>query len=206
MALAKAGAFSQEPAAKPLPAGVTACAFDALANDPDPAGPNIRQAPTPAAPILGALPRVDSTDAAMGKIPPVFRVIGTKDGWFLIEGAHYDKGYNIPENAPKLYAGRGWIAGNLIATGLRTATLKQAPSDDAPDVVALSGESGGGGADPASIVVHKFLGCSGPWFSVEILLKTDNYQLTPKLGSDAPKGMARGWTKGSCALLLTTCV
>jgi hypothetical protein len=198
-------ALADEPGTK-LPPGVVACAFDALANDPDPAGANIRQAPSASAPVLGALPQVESAEAEMGKIPPVFHVIGTKDGWFLIEGAHYDKGYNPPKNAPKIYAGRGWVAGNLITTGLKSATLKQAPRDDAPDVVALSGDFGGGSFDPTGIPVRRFLGCSGEWFEVEVPLSTSNYKLEPKLPSDGPKGTVRGWTRGYCTALLTTCV
>ena len=67
-------ALADEPGTK-LPPGVVACAFDALANDPDPAGANIRQAPSASAPILGALPQVESAEAEMGKIPPAFHVI-----------------------------------------------------------------------------------------------------------------------------------
>ncbi|MDR3473265.1 MAG: SH3 domain-containing protein, partial [Devosia sp.] len=52
----------------PLPSGTRACAFDALTNDPDPAGLNVRAAPSASAPILGRLPPAESADAAMGTI------------------------------------------------------------------------------------------------------------------------------------------
>jgi hypothetical protein len=192
-------------ASEPLPPNVTACAFDAMTNDPDPAGLNMREAPRAKAPVLGRLPPVESNDAAMGKILPEFHVIGTRDGWFLIEGAHYDPGYDLPKNKPKLYAGRGWVAGNFIGSGLRTPTLKQAPNADAADVVALSGEADGGAFDASSISVHAILGCSGAWFRVEVPLKADGHPLQPKLTTDAPKDFVRGWTTGFCTLQLTTC-
>ena len=204
--LMQAPALGQDQASKPLPPDVVACAFDALTNDPDPAGLNIRGAPSAAAPILGRLPAVDSTEEAMGRILPQFHVIGTWDGWFLIEGAHYDPGYNIPKKAPKLYAGRGWVSGKLIATGLRTLTLKAAPAADAADVVALSGETDGGAFGPSEISTRAILGCSGPWFRVEVPLNANGHQLAPKLPTDAPKDAVRGWTTGYCTAQLTTCV
>lgn len=194
--------------AEPLPPGVAACAFNAMTkfDDPDPAGPNIRSAPNVTAAILGRLPPAWSAERDMGKISPEFRVIGTRDGWFLIEGAHYDPGYFVVKSAPKLFAGRGWVAGNLITTGLRAPTLKRAPNDDAADVVAFISEAGGGGVGPDSIVIGKILDCRGPWFYVEVPLSTANYRLSPLLPSGGPKGTVRGWTKGSCTAQLTTCV
>jgi hypothetical protein len=191
-----------------LPAGVTACAFRAITNDPDPNGPNIRQAPNASSQILGNLPQTKGP-ADMGKILPEFDVVGVQDGWFLIQGAYYDQGYfdtDKPTKLPKLYAGRGWVAGNLITTGLRTMTLKKAPDDNAEDVVALSGELNGSGFGPDTVAISKILNCSGPWFYVEVPLSAPYYRLSPKLPSDGPKGTTRGWTKGFCTAQLTTCV
>ncbi|WP_158817178.1 SH3 domain-containing protein [Methylocapsa sp. S129] len=199
--LCQAPAFGQNQASKSLPPGVAACAFDALTHDPDPAGLNIREAPSAGARILGRLPPVESTEPAMGTILPRFRVIGTQDGWFLIEGAYYDTDYHLPKNTPKLYAGRGWVSGKLIATGLRTPTLKAAPDPDAADVVVLSGEAFG----PSEVSVRAILGCSGSWFRVEVPLNANGDRLNPTLPSDGPKDSVRGWTTGSCALQLTTC-
>ena len=49
---------------EPLPAGVTACGFDALANDPQPAGLAIHDAPRSDAPVLGRLPAIKDADAS----------------------------------------------------------------------------------------------------------------------------------------------
>jgi hypothetical protein len=192
--------------AKALPPGAASCAFDALTNDPDPAGLNVRQSPDANAPILGRLPPVESTESAIGTVLPEFHVIGIQNGWFLIEGAHYDPGYSLPKNLPKLYAGRGWVSGNLISTGLRTLTLKSAPDSKAPDVVALSGTNDEGGAfGPDSIKVQKILNCSGAWFEVGVARHVSGITLAPKLSSDGPKDVIRGWTDEFCTQQLTTC-
>ena len=206
-AVAAAGLSAGAGAARePLPAGVKACAFDALTNDPDPAGPNVRAAPSATAPILGRLPPTESADAAMGTILPSFHVIGVQDGWFLIEGARYDPGYDVPRRAPKPYAGRGWVAGNRITTGLRTMSLKQAPRADAPDVVGLSGETDGSAFGPSEVTVRRILDCAGPWFRVEVPLDANGVRLKPATASDGPKDAVRGWTTGFCTEQLTTCV
>src|SRR5882757_2287937 len=46
----------QAASSEALPAGVAACAFDALANDPQSAGLAIHDAPRDDAPVLGRLP------------------------------------------------------------------------------------------------------------------------------------------------------
>jgi hypothetical protein len=163
---------AQKPA--PLPSGATACHFEALTHDPDPNGVNIRRAPSAIVPILGRLPPVQSQEAAIGQILPQFHVIGTSKDWFLIEGATYDSGYDPPANAPKLYAGRGWVAGNHIATGLRAPSLKQKPDAGAADVVQLHGTtSDGGGFGPDSISVRQILDCTADWFEVRSNRMTD---------------------------------
>ena len=124
-------------ASQPLPAGVAACQFDALANDPQSAGLAIHDAPRSDAPVLGRLPAIKDADASSygvdGELAE-FHVIGSKDGWFLIEGATYQE-----PSRPKLYAGRGWVDGRLITTHLFRDTLKKASRNSAADVVYLSG-------------------------------------------------------------------
>ncbi|HEY8016758.1 MAG TPA: hypothetical protein VIE35_13030, partial [Dongiaceae bacterium] len=120
---------------EPLPTGVTACAFDALANDPQPLGLAIHDAPRSDAPVLGRLPAIRDADASAygrdGEIPEI-HVIGSRDGWFLIQGAAYQE-----PARPKLYAGRGWVDGKFITTHMFRDTLKKTPSNTAADVVYL---------------------------------------------------------------------
>jgi hypothetical protein len=188
-------AFGQSDASAPLPAGVTACDFRALAMPGDPDGAPIRESPQHDARVLGRLPALKDkdTDSAGysrdGELAE-FRVLGAKDGWFLIEGAEY------PElDRPKLYATRGWLDGKAITTNLFRDTLKKAPSNTSPDVAHLYGTSDGRPYQPYGIDVQRVVGCAGPWLEVEI------HQPGVKTLAGKPAsadGTVRGWTDRSC--------
>ena len=125
-------ASAQNDASSPLPAGTTACEFSALARQGEPGGPALRDAPRSDGRELGRLPAIKDKDTGFygqdGELPE-FRVIGFKDGWFLIEDAAYPEPYR-----PKLHTGRGWIDAKLVTTHLFRDTLKKAPDNASPDV------------------------------------------------------------------------
>jgi len=187
-------ASAQDAMPAPLPASVTACQFDALSNPPN--GEKnlmLRDAPHSDAKVLAPLPAVEITNESFTsshREMPQFRVIGFKDGWFLIEDPHY------PEDSQPLYTGQGWVDGQFITTRLYRDTVKKAPSYTADDVVYLNGEDTDGvTGNPYSTPVSRIMGCSGPWFEVQSWLPGAK---TPS-GQPAPgKGIVRGWTDRSC--------
>ena len=83
------GASAQGDPSTPLPAGVTACKFGALVKDTEPGGAAIRDAPQQDGREVGRLPARTGRAMAGRANFPKFKVIGFKDGWFLIEGAAY---------------------------------------------------------------------------------------------------------------------
>jgi hypothetical protein len=175
-----------------LPAGVTACEFNALAGQDEPGGPTIRDAPRADGQALGRLPAIKDEHTGFyggaGELPE-FKVIGFKDGWFLIEDAAYPEPYR-----PKLHSGRGWLESKVVTTHLFRDTLKKAPTNDSPDVAYLHGIIDGIPYQPYSLEI-KLLGCTGRWFEVEI------YQPDGKTPSGKPAstdGTVRGWTDRSC--------
>ena len=198
------GLSAQETRPKPSPPGVAACDFNALANDHTREGLNIRAEPRADSALLGRLPEIEN--AYHEKIAVDVHVIGVRNGWFLIENAAYGD-YDLPKKRPPLYAGRGWVSGKLLTTGLRTSTLKAAPDENAADVVELHGDESATPAFGSSeVTVTAILDCKGEWFRVQAPLSTEYYRLMPKLPSDGPKDFVRGWTRGSCTNQRTTCV
>ena len=118
-----------------LPNGTEPCDLGAWSEDRDPNGLNVRAEPSVKARVLGTLPPPyrlkmgGSENTPEGGWLTEFRIIGFKDGWFLIEGAtppgkKYEDEKKYPRSAPKPYGGRGWVA----ATKLAPATPMAAPA------------------------------------------------------------------------------
>ena len=187
---------AQTPSSEPMPAGVTTCQFDAFTNHYPSGGEDrvIRDAPRSDARALGHLPMVEVTNADFTESHQEiaqFRVIGFKDSWFLIEGAHY------PQASKPLYSGKGWVEGKFITTHLYRDTLKKAPSYSADDVVylnAISPDDGIPGSPYTSPLRFGIKGCSGPWFEVEVGVSFKTPSGKPVPGN----GPVHGWTDRSC--------
>ena len=183
---------------KNLPPGTMACNFGAYSIDKDPKGLNVRAEPLAQSPILGTLPPPYKFKARGANVPPEgwrteFLVIGTKDGWFLIQGAkppgqEYEDARVYPKNHPRPYAGRGWVAGNKIGANFangatRMGGLFQAPDADArwTRVTDRNGNEIGPDTSP-----DRMLACSGLWALVE-------------------KNGVRGWWRHLCSNQVTNC-
>ena len=133
--------------ARAFPEGTEPCDLGAWSEDRDPKGLNVRAEPSVKARVLGTLPPPyrlkmgGSENTPEGGWLTEFRIIGFKDGWFLIEGAtppgkEYEDEKKYPRNAPKPYAGRGWVAASKVGAnyangGTRMGGLFQAPFADA---------------------------------------------------------------------------
>ena len=186
--------------AKSLPAGTMPCDISGWNGDKDPKGLNVRAAPDVKSNVLGTLPapyrfkaRDGSENTPQGGWLTEFSIIGFKDGWFLIEGAeppgkNYE-GESYPRNAPKPYAGRGWVAANKVGAqyangSTRMGGLFQAPHTDAKWTPAKNEFGGEITADGGP---KKILACSGFWALVE-----------------SHDGV-RGWWRRLCSNQVTNC-
>jgi len=161
-----------------VPADMVPCQLHALSVDDDPAGLNVRAAPSASAAVLARLPKW--TKADNGPYPEL-TILGFKDGWFLIEGAHYGD-YGDPPPPKPLYAGRGWVHGSKLGGTLmggdQSSRILMEPRAGAPRV------SVKGKADSAD--VRALLECKGDWAKVRT-------------------GVGTGWARGICANQVTTC-
>jgi hypothetical protein len=188
-------------AAASLPAGTMPCNIHGWSNDKDLSGLNVRAEPNAQAKVLGKLPppfkfraRNKSENTPDGGWLTEFRIIGFKDGWFLIEGAEPPgKAYELesvyPKTAPRPYAGRGWVAGNKVGANYangdtRMGGLFQAPHVDAKWTPARNSFGDKIGADNGP---KRVLACSGTWALVE-----------------SHDGV-RGWWRGLCSNQVTNC-
>lgn len=183
-----------------LPDGTEPCSLGAWSIDKDPRGLNVRAEPSTTARVLGTLPPPYRLKLGGAENTPdsgwltEFRIIGFKNGWFLIEGAKppgkdYEDEKRYPRSAPKPYAGRGWVAASKVGAnyangGTRAGGLFQAPFVDAnwmPAERELGGPIDGDGGP------KRLLACSGYWGLVE-----------------SHDGV-RGWWRALCSNQVTNC-
>lgn len=184
-----------------LPPGTMPCSLGAWSDDKDPAGLNVRAEPRANSKVLGKLPppfkfkaRNKSENTPDGGWRTEFRVIGFKDGWFLIEGATppgkaYEDESVYPKKPPMPYSGRGWVAGNKIGAayangGTRMGGLFQAPHVDAKWTPAKTSYGGDLGPDGSP---KRILACSGTWVLVD------------------SHDSVRGWWRALCSTQVTNC-
>jgi hypothetical protein len=160
----------------------------------------VRAEPSVKARVLGTLPppyrlKMGGTEnTPEGGWLTEFRIIGFRDGWFLIEvakppGQDYEDEARYPRNAPKPYGGRGWVAASKIGAafangGTRMGGLFQAPFVDAKWTKA---ERQLGGALDTDGGPKRILACSGHWALVE-----------------SHDGV-RGWWRSLCSNQVTNC-
>jgi hypothetical protein len=179
------------------PQGIEPCSLGAWSNDVDPKGLNVRAAPDAKARVLGIVPppwKMPKDREVFGPEPvkAEFRIIGQKDGWFLIEkikapGTPYGEAY--PRHLPQPFMGRGWVNGRMVGAayahgGLPEGRLYLSPHADAGflDASDKSGNPISADGSPARI-----LACSGWW----ALIETDTGQ--------------RGWKRSLCSNQVTNC-
>jgi hypothetical protein len=183
-----------------LPEGTEPCSLGAWSDDRDPKGLNVRAEPSVKARALGTLPPPYRLKMGGNENTPEggwlteFRIIGFKDGWFLIEGAtppgkKYEDEEKYPRNAPKPYAGSGWVAANKVGAsyangGTRMGGLFQAPFTDAKWTPAQRKLGGPLDTDGGP---KRLLACSGYWGLVE------------------SEDGVRGWWRSLCSNQVTNC-
>ena len=183
-----------------LPDGTEPCDFGAWSVDKDPNGLNVRAEPSIKARVLGTLPPPyrlklgGSENTPDGGWLTEFRIIGFKNGWFLIEGAKppgkdYEDEKRYPRSAPKPYAGRGWVASNKVGASYANGATRMGGLFQAPFVDAkwMPAQRELGGPIDTDGGPKRILACSGLWGLVE------------------SQDGVRGWWRGLCSNQVTNC-
>lgn len=169
-----------------LPAGAQACQLQAWSSDRDPKGLNVRAEPRADAPVVARLPVPRPTGGA--SLAVQVSVVGSRDGWFLIERAAFDG-----EAPGSVFEGRGWVSGRLLSLLPAGPILRAGPAATARTVAEIAREDAGGNPlGPDAFKVERLHGCRGEWAEVE--------------GTVAGPGTRlRGWATTACAGPATSC-
>lgn len=101
------------------------CEFGAYANDPDPAGANVRSGPSLKHSVIGVL-KAEEPDGDDYVFTPEFRVTAFQDGWFQIGDAVVGQYGDGPERT--VFQGPGWISAKLVGFDIQDWHLYEAPS------------------------------------------------------------------------------
>lgn len=185
------GASAKPPAVDKTDAA--SCAFHARSEDRDPAGQNIRAAPRGDAEVIGRLPPMRKSES-VGDYFVEVRVIGAKNGWFLIDRAEFeDYGDGKPGVA---FRGEGWISGRYLQFDVEDAPVRAAPAKTAALVgraqVAASYNGNG-----EYLQIGRALSCKGAWIEIEGDIRDAETRKSLR--------KVRGWVTGGCSNQVTTC-
>lgn len=163
--------------------GASQCRVRGYSTDIDPAGTNVRSAPRADAPVIGRLaPRTPLGPNTYEGVE--FEVVGSKDGWLLIQKPDPKLGLKL--DAANAADGRGWMSGRLVGVVLGNRSLRVAPRREAPVVADLLGSDRG----PDSFLVSTVHACDGKYLEVT--------------GTWIGKPL-RGWSLSPCSNQLSTC-
>lgn len=201
---------SAEAAAKPAAASsANRCRFGAFVQEDDPAGLNVRAAPSAGARILGTLPpSFSSADNPGFKVRIEVDVLGQENGWFHVAHAR-DNEQLTGRAARKVFAGEGWVSGRKLTVKSQATQGHAAP--DAGSAAVLSLGDGDGLDGDAIVSASHLLGCQGGWALVELdtAKLPDDVRGPLKRSPGGPAGSTaehpRAWVDHVCGVQETTC-
>ncbi len=174
-------------------AAETACEFRGWSKDPDPAGLNLRAAPSSTAAVVGRLPapRRDGDDTFAVEM----HVVAGRDGWLLVDRAEFADYGSAP--AKTVFTGRGWVSGRMVGVSVQDERVRRQP-DAAAAIVDRPRAPEGGEAE--ILRLDRIVACRGRWIEVEGSFG--------EAGGVAARGAGRptrGWVTGLCGNQVTTC-
>lgn len=161
------------------------CRFSAWAANTKPGGTPIRSGPGKAFPSIGTLPSARETEAGLyGIEAATFDVVETKNGWFRIEKATFQR-LDFDEE-PVVYPS-GWISGEDLSFALQSDFAFERPDARSAKIAASWNDPNG--QNPLRF--HSAEDCQGEW----VKLTVSGYD-----GVEKP-----GWVRGVCGKLEMTC-
>jgi hypothetical protein len=169
-------------------AGVTACTLSGWSGDPDPAGLNIRAAPRADAEIIGRVPPPE--DQAGDSYAAEFRIIGSRNGWFLINSVKFAD-YGNGKGDRVVFGGPGWVFADKVRFLINRAEVRGAPAENAPILAKLRLQTPHRASGPDSAKIDHVFGCSATFAEATVHMEGQR--------------QTRGWVTGICSNQVTTC-
>ena len=185
------------------------CAFGAFVQEDDPAGLNLRAAPSLQAHVVGQLPPTFVPADSPGlQVRIAVDVLGDDAGWFHI--AHARDAEQLTGQPPRaLPASDGWVSGRKLTVKSQATQGRASPDASAAPVLALGdGDSLDG---DAIVAASHLVACHGRWALVELdaarLPGDVRAQLKVSPGGPAGSTAAhpRAWLDRLCAVQETSC-
>lgn len=187
---------------------VTACRFGAFVAETDPAGLNVRAAPSTAAKVLGKLPPTFIEPGTNYGVRIEVEIAGVRDGWFLVRNAKDNP--ELTGRPPRpVYKGEGWVSGSKLTVKSQANAGRARPAPGS----AVHLRIGDNETFDGDIVIEaaRLSDCQGEWAQVEFTdqrfptedratLKVDRAART-----GLPPGRFRVWVNRLCAIQETSC-
>lgn len=194
--------FGETPEFLSIPKDVKACEAHAWLADEDPLGVAVRAAPSNKGAVIATLPAQRDLDNDL--LGAEVTVIGSTNGWFLIENAvHPAENYGVdPEPAAgtgsnlvrRAYRGRGWVHGSRLATEIQSGqSLRASPDPQSKPVFDLKLGDGNG---ETYAIITAFKSCVGAALEVDVE-RSDGVTGSGWIGGDD--------TSHLCSNQVTTC-
>lgn len=189
------------------PPDANRCNFAAFVEESDPAGLNVRAAPSSSAPVLGTLPPVWTDDSGM-RARVFVKVTAAANGWFRIREAFEDEALTGQPARP-LYEGEGWVSGRKLVVKSQANVGRTRPDAKAP--VAIQLKDGLLFDGSSTIAAGRLADCRGSWVQVDYEESRFSDELRPYLQiapaarAGQPKGRFRAWLNQICGIQETSC-
>ncbi len=186
----------------------TQCAFGAFSIESDPAGLNVRQAPSATSKVIGVIPpTIKSSELDNYLVKTELDVLGSHNGWIQITHAA-DNTMLTGKPARPVFSGTGWVSGRKLTVKSQAKFGYAEPNLKSPYVL----ETKQGDFDNDELMhAGQLIACKGNWALMEFSQNQLSAETNDALVIDAsakkglPKGHFRAWLYKLCGIQETSC-
>lgn len=183
------------------------CSIEAFVIETDPAGLNVRQAPSHNSKILGVIPPVLKNEDGNNVSVVVSVIMSNAAGWFKIQNAIEDTMLTNKPARP-VFAGIGWVHGSKLAV-VSQAEYGYTSSDYKSERnIKLTDDNLGIYVDTFG---SRLIDCKGNWAQLNISTKKLSPKaakilvISPSAKKSAKKGYIHTWVNNICGNQETSC-